>query len=271
MIRMLNRTIHMNIKEELLKYLETASKSIYVAVAWFTDGDLFELLCMKAWEGCEVKVILHDDSREAKPINFSPSGLPFINLILAGGQVRLLKGHHNKYCIIDELISISGSYNWTYGASNKKNGYESIDVSDDLNITSPKLAAFNQLNKEAIFLDTRDYSDIIAKVNLTQYLVKEITALRINLYKISLIHNSGKIALKAYMGIADFERQAKLNSSTKSIFRKNDDGTWSPTNNACLQIFQNMAWIIAKRKITNSDLGNDLNVEIVFKRKEKHI
>ena len=49
--------IRKHIKEEL----STATQSIYVAVAWFTDRHLFKVLCDKAKEGLNVQLIIMDD------------------------------------------------------------------------------------------------------------------------------------------------------------------------------------------------------------------
>ena len=50
-----------NIQETLLKELDTAKRSIYVAVAWFTDTHLFEKLINKLNEGVEVSVVIVKD------------------------------------------------------------------------------------------------------------------------------------------------------------------------------------------------------------------
>ncbi|MCE2743625.1 MAG: phospholipase D-like domain-containing protein, partial [Fluviicola sp.] len=50
---------------------------------------------------------------------------------------------HHKFCLIDNVISINGSYNYTYNASN--NNVENIQVSDDINIYRQWLAEFQRL------------------------------------------------------------------------------------------------------------------------------
>ena len=45
-----------------IKYeLEKAKNSIYIAVAWFTDNELFDILCQKADKGVSVELMLMDD------------------------------------------------------------------------------------------------------------------------------------------------------------------------------------------------------------------
>ena len=40
-----------NIKQVIAEHLEAAERSIFVAVAWFTDKDLYDILCRKARAG----------------------------------------------------------------------------------------------------------------------------------------------------------------------------------------------------------------------------
>ena len=44
-----------NIKQVIAEHLEAAERSIFVAVAWFTDKDLYDILCRKARAGLAVR------------------------------------------------------------------------------------------------------------------------------------------------------------------------------------------------------------------------
>ena len=94
------------------KELFGAQKSIKVAVAWFTNDLLFQPLLMKLQAGVSVEIILNDDD-----INHSiEEGLDFVEFINRGGILRWNKSKqlmHQKFCIIDDKVVISGSYNWT--------------------------------------------------------------------------------------------------------------------------------------------------------------
>jgi hypothetical protein len=115
-----------NIKLHLIQELSTARRSISIAVAWFTDRELFKLVCQKASEGLDVELILMDDR-----INRG-SSLDYEELNKAGGRVYLLGDKkrnqqimHNKFCIIDSCTVVTGSYNWSYQA---QRNYENITV-----------------------------------------------------------------------------------------------------------------------------------------------
>ncbi len=111
--------IQAQIKKELLK----ATQSIIVVVAWFTDGELYDVLCNKVKEGLSVSVLISNDR-----INTGSNGLDIDRLNNLGGEFNLIEENgrkrmmHNKFCIIDNDIVITGSYNWTRRAqSNDEN------------------------------------------------------------------------------------------------------------------------------------------------------
>jgi hypothetical protein len=106
-----------NIRKSILREVEKANKSIKVAVYWFTNQELFELLLEKQKEGIQVELIIHNDY-----INNRETGLPFQKFIEAGGKFYFSDEEnpmHNKFCIIDGQVLINGSYNWTYYAESK--------------------------------------------------------------------------------------------------------------------------------------------------------
>lgn len=106
-----------SIRNHILTALEKADKSIQAAVCWFTNDELFNLLCRKLQAGVKVEVIILNDY-----INSNPYGCDFTKLIQLGGGLYLSDVEnpmHNKYCIIDNSTLINGSYNWTYYAETK--------------------------------------------------------------------------------------------------------------------------------------------------------
>lgn len=96
------------IQMELFK----AQKSIKIAMAWFTNDLLFQPLLMKLQVGVTVEIILNkDEINDSKdnPVDFNE----FINLggILRWNDTKQLL--HEKFCVIDDKVVLSGSYNWT--------------------------------------------------------------------------------------------------------------------------------------------------------------
>lgn len=109
-----------NIQAQIQTRLLAAETEIDLAVAWFTDRLLFDLVCQKAKSGVNVRLLLFDDD-----IN---QYLSFQDLAACGGKVFRIseKLMHNKFCVIDREVVISGSYNWTNKAHN--DNYENITI-----------------------------------------------------------------------------------------------------------------------------------------------
>ncbi len=99
-----------DIRPVLLREINTAKQSIYVAAAWFTDYELFSALLTRQRAGISVAVMIDDND-----IN-DDAGIPFHELRQTGGQFWAMTGvlMHHKFCVFDSSNVITGSYNWTY-------------------------------------------------------------------------------------------------------------------------------------------------------------
>lgn len=108
MIEHYSHKIQNAIQKELFK----ANSSIKIAVAWFTNDLLFQPLLLKLGAGVSVELILNKDE-----INCSADNeVDFDEFVNAGGVLRWNDSKqlmHDKFCIIDNRIVITGSYNWT--------------------------------------------------------------------------------------------------------------------------------------------------------------
>ena len=109
-----------NIQSHLIDELVNAKSEIVIAVPWFTDRQLFDLICRQSRKGIHVQLLLMQDE-----INRT-GRIPFQLLETSGGQIfwvpeggRLM---HNKFVVIDQQTVIIGSYNWSNKAqSNDEN------------------------------------------------------------------------------------------------------------------------------------------------------
>jgi hypothetical protein len=108
--------------------LKTAKDSIFVAVAWFTDAKLFDILCQKATNGLDVQLIVMDDDITRN------CSIDYSKLEVCGGKVFQINNEitgtlmHNKFCIIDKTNTITGSYNWSIKA---QTNHENITITKD--------------------------------------------------------------------------------------------------------------------------------------------
>ena len=106
-----------NIRNSIINEIEKAKKTVNIAVYWFTNHELFDIIYQKQLSGVKCQLIIHNDY-----INNRNTGLPFQKFIEAGGKFFFSDEEnpmHNKFCIIDNKVLINGSYNWTYYAENK--------------------------------------------------------------------------------------------------------------------------------------------------------
>lgn len=162
------KTYRKEIKEHIIEELQKAKSEILIAVSWFNDIDLFELICEKAKENVKVEVIITNDH-----INIDKNKINWYNLIDLNGKVYLYKKGkimHLKECIIDSEIFIQGTYNWTNNAS--KN-VESINIfyNNEINIEETK-AEYNKVKLISDLLSrnaNRNYSNAIIKKNESKY------------------------------------------------------------------------------------------------------
>lgn len=127
------KSIKASIKEVLCQAINT----IYVCVAWFTDDELLAILESKRQAGVDVKVITYNDGINGKHgVEFGEINHKAIKADRGGIM-------HRKYCVIDNHIVISGSYNWTDNAAERND--ENILIVQDWETA-------NQSTRE--FLDT---------------------------------------------------------------------------------------------------------------------
>lgn len=100
------------IQNVIQRELFEAKHSIKICVAWFTNDLLFQPLLMKLNAGVDVEIILNEDKT-----NLSNSNkVDFEKFVQSGGHLywnNTKKLLHHKFCIIDNRVVISGSYNWT--------------------------------------------------------------------------------------------------------------------------------------------------------------
>lgn len=160
------------IHKVIIEHLEKAQSEIAVAVAWFTDRDIFDVLCRKAQTGIKLTVVLIGDE-----INRGPGGLNFRRLQNLGGKVVFLPSGnrsdpvmHHKFCVIDSVTVITGSYNWSQKA---RSNDENITVATGNESFAMKyLEAFHDLLKQAEgSLPTADGETIRRRLELIKNLV----------------------------------------------------------------------------------------------------
>ena len=125
-----NTAVFERIQKEILSTLDKAQLSIVLAVAWFTNKELYNKLVEKKEQGLDVRIIINKDGINKKvDLDFS---------LLNTKKVRSRNGGimHEKFCVIDNQIVIVGSYNWTNNAELRN--AENINITENDNPLATK-------------------------------------------------------------------------------------------------------------------------------------
>ena len=105
-----------NISEHIIKHIKNAENAIYICVPWLTDEKILIELVEKTKQNVHIEIItLNDEFNRLKSKYFNKlisngSKVYFIDKTAQGGIPHL------KFCVIDDEILITGSYNWSNNA-----------------------------------------------------------------------------------------------------------------------------------------------------------
>jgi hypothetical protein len=128
------------IKQRIISEINNARQCIYVAMAWFTDRDIASAIIEAKNKNVVVDVILSSNTQnETVKLMFRGANIN-VHSFETGDSRGIM---HHKFCLIDSKISINGSYNYSYNASN--NNVENIHVTDDFSIYRQLLSEFDRL------------------------------------------------------------------------------------------------------------------------------
>lgn len=154
------------IKDRIIPYLNEAQTTIQVAMAWFTSEELFNALLKSTRKGVEVELILLDNA-----INFMDYAPDFNLFIKAGGKLRIAGAvvgfMHHKFCVVDDKIVITGSYNWTYYAETRN--VENIVITDNVEVINLFKSEFLRLKNKLTLSNTSQrltWDDIEARTDV---------------------------------------------------------------------------------------------------------
>jgi hypothetical protein len=134
-----------NIADRIQLEISKAQKSIFIAVAWFTNKNLYNELVNKDKSGCRVYLIVsNDDINNNSSIDFESLKTETSKVYKIGnGNSELM---HNKFCVIDYSTVITGSYNWSYKA---ENNFENVVItSSDTILAEQFISEFNSIRKQ---------------------------------------------------------------------------------------------------------------------------
>mgnify|MGYP001493084126 FL=1 len=124
------------IKQRIISEINKAEYSVKIAMAYFTDRDIARAIVEAKNNGVDVDVILSSNSQNETVKSILEDAGVCIDVFETGDTRGIM---HHKFSLIDNKISINGSYNYSFNAST--NNVENVQISDDL-------STYNQFNSE---------------------------------------------------------------------------------------------------------------------------
>ena len=161
-----------NCAREIVSQIDKAKNYVYAAVYYFTSRPIAYALIKARDRGVDVKVCL---DKEQPTYEYSKSRFlqnQGINIRLIGDSGIM----HNKFCVIDDHITITGSYNWTVRADLEND--ENLLVIESQEIAKTYKEQFNKF-WSGTHVDTCVYKD---KDRLVKRAVKVGSALSCDEY-----------------------------------------------------------------------------------------
>lgn len=134
------------IEKQILEVLDKALTTIIVCVAWFTNTKLRDKLIEKQKDGIDVRIIVYNDGvNHSKGVDLSE---------LNHKEYRGERGGimHEKFCVVDNVHTVCGSYNWTLNAENKNDEDASVHL-EDYKFASKYTKRFNEIWKRDGMID----------------------------------------------------------------------------------------------------------------------
>ncbi|OXA85485.1 phospholipase D-like domain-containing protein [Flavobacterium hercynium] len=129
------------IKHRIISEIVNARQCIYIAMNYFTDRDIAMAIIEAKNRNLTIDIILSSNAQN-EIVKLMLKGAGVSVHAFETGDPRGVMNH--KFCLIDNKISINGSYNYSINASN--NNVENIQVSDDIAIYSQFLLEFERLS-----------------------------------------------------------------------------------------------------------------------------
>ena len=140
-----------NIRNLIISHIRNSKTEIKIAVAWFTQKQLYDAVLDALERGVKVSLIMMKDF-----INCGIYGLPLQSFVDKGGVLHFVSNRgwtmHNKFCLFDNCMVVSGSYNWTYSAETRN--AENVIATDDEIVCSRFDDYFNRLWEESFAEET---------------------------------------------------------------------------------------------------------------------
>lgn len=134
-----------DIQHQIIDEIKAAKYIIWVAMAWFTDPDIFKELEKKKRQGLNIQIVIDDNDKNRNAAFNIDEHFEVYWVSIESLYKNIM---HDKFCIIDLQTVIHGTFNWTRAAQYNK---ETISI-DKNRETAEKFAdEFMKLKKKEKF------------------------------------------------------------------------------------------------------------------------
>lgn len=122
-----------DIQQQIINELKDAKYTIWIAMAWFTNKELFDQLVKKKNQGLNIQVVLDDNEKNNQAPFKLEDEFETYRITIQSYYKNIM---HDKFCIIDLQTVIHGTFNWTNAAS-----YNKETISIDKNLVTARIFA----------------------------------------------------------------------------------------------------------------------------------
>lgn len=106
-----------NIQKQITEEIKSAKYTIWVAMAWFTNIEIYRELLKKKSQGLNIQIVL-DDNEKNRDASFDLEEQFETHWVSISSKYKNIM--HNKFCMIDFYMVIHGTFNWTVAANYNK-------------------------------------------------------------------------------------------------------------------------------------------------------
>jgi hypothetical protein len=182
-------------------------------MAFFTDRDIANAIIGAKKRNVAVDIILSSNAQNETVKQMFKDEDVSIHAFETGDERGMM---HHKFCLIDDNITINGSYNYSYNASN--NNVENIHISDDYSIYKQFLNEFEKLKYNIEHnISVNDNSTMSKKMDQPQTInnQSQIDSFSSQLYNI--VYLSAQIDIDEYKKLG--YTKSKENNGSVEIFK----------------------------------------------------
>jgi hypothetical protein len=150
----MQKTLFFNLANTVIDELEAAKVFVKIAMAYFTNDKIIDKIIEIAKKGIDIEIVIDYEAFKKKN-NLSQENIDtlvengatiYIACQNAGGASE--PQMHHKFCIIDGIKVLTGSFNWT--TKGDKKNKENLNIITDRKVAEKYHAEFSRLRAEVI-------------------------------------------------------------------------------------------------------------------------